>query len=79
MVKSTGWKGELPRPASADASIRPASPCALAAASAASTKQDSAANSTGRAADAVDQELASARPMPEITKKVLTSRPSSGS
>ncbi len=76
MVKSTGWNGELPSPASAAASISPTQPCADAPTSAATTKQPSAAYSTGRAPMRSTTKPATACPIPETTKNTVTSRPS---
>jgi hypothetical protein len=77
MVKSAGWKGALPTPASAAASIKPPKPCARPAAMDARKKLAIAANSTGRAPTRSTMKPDSAWPAPEMTKKVVTSRPSS--
>jgi hypothetical protein len=76
IVKSAGWNAELPRPASAAATIRPPWLCAPAAASAAATKQASAPSSTGRAPTRSTRKPARAWPTPEITKNSVISRPS---
>jgi hypothetical protein len=76
-VKSAGWNGQLPSPARQAASISVQKPCATDAAAAATAKQPSAANSTGRAPMRSTTKPAKACPMPEITKKLVTSKPSS--
>ena len=56
IVKSTGWNGELPRPASAAASSSPSMPCAIEASSPAADKTGQGREQHRPRADAIDEE-----------------------